>query len=291
MRYGWIAAAVFAVAAQEPPKAEPPRHVNKITPAAQAVFDKMASLAYSPVKLGLKDLTGAVKMEMEATGDGARGMGAMGKMELVFAVAFKAPSDLKVELKDAPAASGAETDRTGGMAARMMKGMGEGMSLAVQRILKGSLEGYVPATDSEFDADVKVENGVTTVLITTYLKGEEVSREAITLDANGIPSVMVSTPKNPRPGDGKSTVKFTYAKEGDLFRLERMTMDAGPSGSMEAKLEYADAGKFKVVKSWRMAPANGPFQFGFQFSEMVVNGKAVDLSGAKPVEKPPAKGE
>lgn len=277
---------------KEPPKAEPaPRHVNKITAAAQAAFDKLASLAYSPVKLGLKDLTGAVKMEMEAAGDaGGRGMGAMGKMDLVFAVAFKAPSDLKVELKDAPGKDDAEK-AGGGMGARMMKGMGEGMGLAVKRILRGTLEGYVPATDSEFDADVKVENGVTTILLTTYHKGEEVSREEITLDANGIPSVMVSTPKNPKPGDGKSTVKFHYVKDGELFRLEKMTMDAGPSGSMEAKLEYADAGKFKVVRSWEMAPAGGPFKFGFKFSELVVNGKAVELPGAKPEAKTPGKGE
>jgi hypothetical protein len=281
---------------EAPKEAPPPKHVNKITPAAQAVFDKIGALMYSPLKGGLKDLTGAVKMEMEgaAAGEGRKGpMAAMGKMDLVFAVAFKAPADLKVELKDAPGK--AEAEKAGeGMGARMMKSMGEGMSLAVTRILRSTLEGFVPAGDSEFDADVKVENGVTTLLLTTYLKGAEVARQEITLDAGGIPSVMVTTPKaGGAAADGKSTAKFAYAKDGDLFRLEKMTLDS-PRGAMEAKLAYADAGNFKVVRSWEMAPADGPFKFGFKFSEMIVNGKPVDLGSPAPKpeeKKEPAKGE
>jgi len=240
---------------------------------------------------GLTDLSGAVMMEIDAGAEGL-GMGEMGKMDLTFAVAFKAPSDLKVEWKGAPEGTEKEGEG-GGMGARMMKGMAEGMNLAVTRILRSTIEGFVPAGDSEFDADVKVENGVTTLVITTFTKGVETSREELTLDGNGIPAVMVSTPKNPPaapagggrrgmgagPADGKSTVKFTYAKEGDLFRLEKMTLDS-PRGPMEAKLEYADAGKFKVVRSWELTPAGGPMKFAFRFSEMTVNGKVVELPGA-----------
>jgi len=318
MRNWIIVAAVLCIAPvagaqdapKEAPKEEPaPRHVNRISAAAQAAFDKFAALAYSPLKLGLKDLSGAVKMEMEAgpAGEGMKSRaGAMGKMDLVFAVVFKAPSDLKVELVDAPGKE--EADKAGkGMGARMMKGMGEGMGVAVKRILHSTLEGYVPASDTEFDADVRVDNGVSTILITTYLKGVEVSREEMTLDVNGLPSVMITTPKagaaapapGPGPGgrgramgtaDGKSTVKFAYAKEGDLFRLEKMTMD-GTGGVMEAKLDYADAGNFKVVRSWEVAPASGPFKFGFKFSEMIVNGKVVNLPAEAPATETKPEGK
>jgi len=296
--------------AKEAPKDAPAaKHENKITPAAKAAFEKCAALLYSPLKGGLKDLNGAVKMVMEAGeggGEGRKGrMGAMGKMELTFAVAFKAPADLKVEWKDVPAA--ADGQGAGGeMAARMAqmrKGMADGMNLAVTRILRSTIEGFIPASDTEFDADVKVENGVSTLLLTHYLDGVETSREEVTLDANGIPSVMVSTPRGgeaaPAPGagagrgprgmggaDGKSTVKFTYAKEGDLFRLDKMTMDSR-AGPMEATLDYADAGAFKVVRSWELAPAGGAMKFGFKFSELTVNGKVVNLGPAAPAVPAP----
>jgi hypothetical protein len=295
-----VAAALLAgpAAAQDAPKpADPPakeeapaRHVNKVTDAAKAALDKLASLLYSPLKGGLKDLSGAVKMEVEAAG-GERA-GAMGKLDLTFAVSFKAPADLKVEWKDAPVAGEGDEGKGAEMRISLTRRIAESMNLAVTRLLRSTVMGFVPAGDSEFDADLRVENGVSTLVITTYLKGAEVSREEITLDANGIPTLAVSTAKDgarPRGADGKSTVKFSYAKEGDLFRLEKMTMD-GPRGPMEANLAYADAGNFKVVKSWEMAPAGGAMKFAFRFSEMIANGKPVDL-GAKPEPKPEGKKE
>lgn len=301
MRNWMIAAAALcivpAASAQDAPPAAPAKeapaakHENKVSPAAKAAFEKMASVMYTPLKGGLKDLSGAVKMEMEmGEGGGGQGrMGGMGKMELTFAVAFKAPADFKVEWKDAPAA--AEGDEGAGMG-RMMKGMADGMNAVVTRVLRSSIEGWVPAADDEYDADVKVENGVSTVLMTHYLKGVETSRQEMTLDANGIPTVAVTTEKvaaaapahrgrGMGAADGKSTAKFTYAKEGDLFRLDRMTLD-GPRGPMDLTLDYADAGKFKVVRSWEMAPAGGGMKFGFKFSELIVNGKPLDLSAAAP---------
>jgi hypothetical protein len=269
-------------------EAEAPKHVNKVSAAAKAALEKIASIVYTPLKGGLQDLTGAVKMEAEMgpAGEGGRGrMGGAGRIDLTFAVAFKAPSDLKVEWKDLPGKE--EADKAGGMGARMMQGMSERMGLAVSRILRGTLEGFVPASDAEYDAELVVKEGVSVLILTTYLKGVEVSHQELTLDANGLPSSIVTTSAGAgaRAADGKTTGKFTYAKEGDLFRLEKMTMD-GPRGPMEAKLEYADAGKFKVVRSWELAPAGGPMKFVFRFSELVVNGKAVDLPASpKPEEK------
>jgi len=270
-------------------EAEAPKHVNKVSAAAKEALEKIASIVYTPLKGGLQDLTGAVKMEADMGGGGGGRMGGAGKIDLTFAVAFKAPSDLKVEWKDPPGKE--EADKAGGMAARMMKGMSEGMGLAVSRILRTTLEGFAPASDAEYDAEIQVKDGVSVLILTTYLKGAEVSHQELTLDANGLPSSMVSTEARPgvRAADGKNTAKFTYAKEGDLFRLEKMTMD-GPRGPMEARLEYADAGKFKVVRSWEFAPVGGAMKFAFRFSELVVNGKAVELPAAPvPAPKPEEK--
>ena len=102
-----FAAAALAAIAASPVRAQegggtapaaPARHVNKVTDAARAAFDRMGKAMYSAVNAGLKDLTGTMEMKMEAAAEGSRRAG-MPAMSLAYAVTFKAPGDLKVEAR------------------------------------------------------------------------------------------------------------------------------------------------------------------------------------------------
>jgi hypothetical protein len=303
-----------------PKEGAPAKHENHVTPAAQAAFDKMKKITYTPVLGGLKDLSGAVKLEMEAGpggggpgggpegGEGKGGRaGMMGKLGLTFAVNFKAPDDLSVEWKDLPGGGGGESEKGGGMMSRMRERMSHAMSGGIARMLHTMITGFAPAGDSEYDADVKVVDGVTKVVITSYLKGVEVSTNELTLDANGLPVSGVVTSKAPEgppagapggrgPGmrngggkgpDGRNSINFTYSKEGELFRLDKMTFD--PQGTpTESTLKYADAGSFKVAYAWEMAGPMGA-KFAVKFSELTVNGKVVTLPDAAPAAPGDAK--
>ncbi len=291
----------------------------------------MKKVLYTPVQGGLKDLSGAVKMEMEAGKEGGGGpgggpgagpgggeghggrMGMMGNMDLTFNVVFKAPDDLKVEIKDmpgeAPEAGGPE--HGGGMAGRIKEQMGKRMSGGISRMLKIMIEGFTPAGDAEYDADVKMDGATTKLVMTSYLKGVEVNQAEFTLDANGLPVSGAFTPKGadaaggaggPAGGrgarggaghgaDGKNTINFSYSKEGEMFRLDKMTFDS-QGQAVESQLKYADAGPFKVVYSWETPGPMGA-KFAVRFSEILVNGKPVELPkpAAAAGGKPGAKGE
>jgi hypothetical protein len=314
--------------APAPKKEEAPaKHVNKISDAAKALFEKYDKICYTPVRGGLKDLQGAVMLEVEgaAGGEGgeggaaggggggpggapggpggaggARGGGGRGGMaakmmgNLVFTVSFKAPDDLKVGLKDSALPDmGGEAE--GPMAERlkqMKENMSKGISAGISQMLRTMVEGFVPAKDAEFDADVRVENGVSCLVLTSYLKGVEVSHTEFLLDANGLPSTGTIANKSAEGGgpggpggpggrgmrggpDGKSTIKFAYEKEGEMYRLDKMTFE-GRGGSTESKLLYTDAGGFKVVYAWEMPTPMGT-KLAVKFSELTVNGKPVVL--------------
>jgi hypothetical protein len=226
--------------------------------------------------------------------------------ELAFTVDFKAPDDLKVGLKDSPPPEGGEPG-DGRMAERikqMKESLGRNLGARMSNLLRVMVTGFTPAKDAEFDADVKVENGVSTLVLTSYLKGVEVSHSEFTLNADGLPATGVINNKSEAAGagapggpggrgmrggpgaDGRSTIKFAYAKEGDVFRLDRMTFE-GREGSVESTLNYVDAGGVKVVRSWELPGPMGA-KMTVKFSDLVVNGKPVSLT-ATPAPAPEKK--
>jgi len=279
-----------APAAEAKPATKVERHVNKITAEAKALFEKFDKLVYSPIRAGLKDLSGTVKMEMDF-GEGMEEMAAMGGGDLAFSVTFKAPAEVSV----APAGEKeGEAGRNSPM--RMMK---EGMTQSVRGSVRTMLGLVRPSDEDEYDVEVKTEEGRSVLYYTYFLKGVETSHSAMVLGTNGLPESATVTPKRDpasRRPDGKSSIKFTWAKEGELYRAEKMRVEEpGAPGAMESTFSYADTGGFKVAYQWKMTIAGSPMSCGFRFTDIVVNGKKVDLpkpaaeKAAAP--KAPAKGK
>jgi hypothetical protein len=279
------------VAPTAPSKVE--KHVNKITDAAKDVFARFDKLLYSPVKLGLKDLAGTVKMEMDLPPEMESMRGQMPGMDLEFTVKFTAPDQVKVAAKEKESSGGAAAGMGGMM--DQMKGQ---MTKGVASIVRFMVGVYRPADDSEFDADATTTDGKTTLTITSYEKNVEIGTMEMTLSPEGLPDVGVMTSKEKleppavKPGmrergakgaagDGKVTMHFVYGAEGSLRRLDKMTVEApGAPAVIEQTLSYADAdcgdAKIKICHRWTMSM--GEMQkFGYRFTEMSINGKAVTL--------------
>jgi len=273
-----------AASAQDPPA--PAKHVNKVTDAARAAFERMDKATYSPVAAGLKDLSGTLEMKVEGAGMGARP--GMPGLDISFLVAFKVPSDLKVESKG-------EAQGPGRM-------MGDGMKKMATTLLRTALGLTRPQDSEEYDADAVVEGSKTVVTIIRYENGAETNRSSMTLDDRGLIESMTSTSKakeaapmggppggmagggrgprgGPPGGDEGGAMKFTWKKEGDRWLLEKMASQRGPN-TFEITPVYTDAGGFKILTSWKMGGEGmgGGMSFGFRFAELAVNGKKVEIA-------------
>lgn len=244
------------------------KHVNKVSDAAKAAFEAAEKLLYSPVGLGLKELKGTIEMKMQMAGmeEEVEGMPQMG---MSFTIEFKAPREMTVGAK------GGEM---------FGPGAGENMARSVKSLVLNSMGVIVPAGDDEYDADIVTENGKKILILTSYEKNVKQGEMRMTIGDNGLPTTGDMTMIERMPGgrtmEQKGKMGWVFAKDGDLWRLEKQTIEVPMAPApMEYRIEYSEAGGFKVPTKFLMDM--GGMAFGYRFTELTVNGKVVDLGGAK----------
>lgn len=267
-----LLAAAPAAPAQEgatPEAAKPARHENKVSAEARALFEKMEKMAYNPVSKGLKEMKAGIKMKMDM-GDmgGGEEMPGMEAMGMSFAVDFKAPKTLEVTAK------GGEMFGPEGA---------DGMKRAVRETVLRGLGVVTPPEDEEYDAEVVTEEGRKFLLMTMYEKAEKQGSMKMALPDSGPPTsgTMVMLQKMPggRTMEQKGKMTWTYAKEGDLYRLEKMVIEVPQAPApVEYTVTYTETQGFKVPTKIQMDM--GGMKFGFTFTSLTVNGKEVALPGA-----------
>ena len=289
MSHTFVLAAVLALtgsaaAAEEGPAAPPvpsapaaaPRHQNRITPEAKAMFERMDRLLYSPVKAGIKDLSGTVVMKMDMGGGGGGGRGGMPSMDMKFSVAFTAPATVKVEMTEA---------------AGFMRQAGEGMTKGMQAMMRHTLGIYRPADDEEYDAETREENGKQVLVLTSYEKAAPVSTTVFTLDDKDLIESGAHTSKVPGPtgkvAESKATTRYTWARSGDLYMVEKIAMTSSEAPApFEYVLAYADVSGAKVAVAWEMRMKGMPAPMAYRFTDLTVNGKAVTVPAASSAPGP-----
>jgi hypothetical protein len=250
------------------------KHENKITPEAKAAFEKMEKIGNNPVAHGLKDASGTIGMDM------------MG-MAMSMKFTFKAPADVKVEAD--PNADGP------------MKMMGGQMARGMARMLKSMLGIFRPADEDEFDASLASKDGKDILTITTYTNNVEQGKSEFTLDSNGLIASGTSTTTmemNGEKHDVTSETTFTYVKAGDVYRLDKMetamTGGGGRRGGMGGgmgggkitiSLTYTEVEKFALATSWKTEMQGMQMVYESKISDLVVNGKKVEVQATEPVKK------
>ncbi|MCK6480135.1 MAG: hypothetical protein HUU06_01620 [Planctomycetaceae bacterium] len=254
--------------------AAPAKHVNVITDAAKAAFEAMEKIMYSPVVQGLKDLTGTIEMKMEMAGMEGQDMGGGMGMGMSFDVTFKAPKDIKV----------------GSKGGEMFGPQADGMKEGVKQIILNSLGIWVPVGDEEYDADLVTEEGKKVLVVTSYKDNKKQGVFRLTLADNYLPVAATATNEvemmpGTKPVEQTVKMKWQFAKDGDLHRLEKWTVEVPMMPTpIEYVLEYADAGGFKLPVKFVMDLSAMGMTSGYRFTSLTVNGKAVELPGAKKAE-------
>lgn len=265
-----LAALAFAAPAQETePEKEPPpppaKHVNQVSPEAQACIDAIGKAMYSPVAAGLKRLEGT----MISTEDGGT--------EAV-TVEFREPADLEVTdvAKDPP--NGREKGATESSISRFVR------SILLESFGR---EPFLPELASgEYDASVAIEGEKKVLLLKGWSGGEPFSESRYTLDADGLPASSTGT--DGTGGDAlRTTRSFEYARVGAKFVLVRHVKkfrDVPMLGGVEIANTWTDVDGLRILTAMELkVPIGGPVLT--RWKELTVNGKKVELPAE---EKPPA---
>jgi hypothetical protein len=253
--------------------AKPARHENKISPEAKALFAKFKKLAYSAVDHGLKDLSGTVRMEMQAAGAESGGMAGMQPMGLEWSLTFKLPREIE------------------------LKNKGEGSPIippqhqaqmrdAVKAVISRMFGFFVPGDDEEFDAEVVSTDGKTTLVVTVYKGETKLSVTETAVSELGLPGSFVAT-VTAAAGAGamanmRSEGKFLFEKEGEKFRFSGM--DVTSPNPVEMRVVWGEVGGFKLATKWAMKVDTpmGKMTLAYAFADLTINGKAVDLPKPAP---------
>ena len=257
-----------APAAPAPAPAVPAKHENKLTDAAKAAFDAMAKQLYNPVELGLKELQGKMKMNMQMPGmDESSGMP---PMVVDFAIAFKAPEDLTVT---------ASTDNP------MLAQAADQLQEQVKHVFKLGV-GSAKFGPEEFDADVVEKDGAKTLVLKIFARNEPKGEMRLTLDANGLPTKGVMKQEDPNMGEVSIEIGFTFVKEGEKYRLEKQVVQHPMMPEpLATVVTFQEAGGFKVPSAIDTTGGMG-MTFTFRYTELTVNGKKLELPAEKAPEKP-----
>jgi len=242
-----------------PPKPAPPvaraptpKHVNKITPEAQAAIDKFKSLAFNPAEHGLASMKG----EIVATGFPSR---SRATCEYSRANGFVAtlPTDLRTDLARA------------GLVADVIAMPFQWYFQEARMFARG-----------EFDAELVVKDGASSVVVTAYSGDQKTATVEYALDAAGL--IVRRDWRSPPGAKAQSmTTVITWTPYGGLNRVTALetTLDE-ERARFTTTLEFADAGDvqlpIRATTTYGADPATARTITCF-LADVVVDGKSVDL--------------
>jgi hypothetical protein len=222
----------------------PTRHVNKVTDAAKAAFEKIAKAAGNPFGRGMKAATGVLT---------ATTKGAATSMRFT----LETPASIRVE---------ADPKAKGDAAAATAR--------SAETVLRMACGVFEPAENAEFDADVVKVDGRDVLQITSFDNQTETSRTLIAVDGNGL--VMSSSlHQSVQKRDVKTDSAFAWSKSGDAWKLDRVTTGAGAARTTTRIVYAEEAGRVLPV-AWRSETAAGAIEV--RMTELVVDGTKADVS-------------
>jgi hypothetical protein len=251
-RRGWagcVVVAVLATTASTQEEQPPKRHVNRVTPEAQAAIDRYVGLVHHPFSSGLRSMTSSLVV----TG---------------FGTDERAKCDY-----------GADTGLTVTFPPALKKAMEYVGTNCVERALVAFYQERFKLSRDEFDAEFVAKDGRSTLVMTEYADGRPDHTSEFSLDAEGL---VAEHAWRPGPASNwKATAEaYTWEMRRGLRHVASTSTTYEDGRGWTSSLEFGEENgqwlPVRISTAYRWADGTKK-SFDVYVADLVVNGKTVDL--------------